>query len=228
MLDAYCYLRVSSNNQLDGFGFDRQFDTIKAYARKNGYKIVEVFREQAVSGTTDETERPQFQRMMAEILTNGVNTVLVEGLDRLAREYRIQETLVVYLASKGVNLISARTGENVTEAIEGDPLRKALVQIQGIFNELDKSQLVLRLKKGKEKAKREGRRTDGQKRYGEESAEEREAITRIRLWRRPRRKGGPPGLTYRAIADRLNKEGPKPKKAESWTPHLVAHFAKKS
>lgn len=227
MKSAFVYLRVSSNNQLDGFGFDRQLDTIKAYAKKNAYKIAEVFKEEAVSGTTDETERPAFQQMMAEILSNGIDTVLVEGMDRLAREYRIQEHLALYFASKGVNLISARTGENVTEAIKGDPMKKALVQMQGIFSELEKSLLVLRLKKGKEKAKKQGKRVDGQKPYGEDSEEERKAITRIKLWRRPRRKGEPPVYTYKQIADRLNKEGPKPKKAERWTPHLVAHFAKK-
>jgi DNA invertase Pin-like site-specific DNA recombinase len=77
--------------------------------------------------------------MVSEIMKDGVDTILVESLDRLAREYRIQEQLLIYLASKGINLISANTGENVTKAISEDPMKKALIQIQGVFAELDKS-----------------------------------------------------------------------------------------
>ena len=91
--------------------------------------------------------------MITAILANGVHVVIVESMDRLARELRIQETLLIYLASKGIDLISARTGENVTQAVKEDPLRKALVQIQGVFAELEKNQLVRRLKKGRERAK---------------------------------------------------------------------------
>jgi len=75
--------------------------------------------------------------MVSEILKNGVKTIIIEGLDRLAIEYRIQESLLIYLASKGIELISARTEENVTHAIIVDLMKKALVQMQGIFAELD-------------------------------------------------------------------------------------------
>ena len=63
--------------------------------------------------------------MIAEILSNGVNAIIIEGLDRLAREYRIQEQLLIYLVSKGISLIPANTGENVTQAIQDDPMKKS-------------------------------------------------------------------------------------------------------
>ena len=67
-----------------------------------------------------------------------MKTVIVESMDRLARELRIQETLLIYPASKGVDLISARTEENITQAVKSDPLKKALVwfpgQIHGVLN----------------------------------------------------------------------------------------------
>ena len=80
--------------------------------------------------------------MVADILSDDCKTIIVEDLTRLAREYRVQENILIYLASKKINLISANTGENITEAIVSDPMRKALVQVQGIFGELDKSMLV--------------------------------------------------------------------------------------
>jgi len=219
MKKAFAYLRVSGQGQVEGYGFDRQAETIEAYARKAGYQIVNSFREEGVSGTTDETERPAFQAMVADILSNGVKTVLIESMDRLARELRVQETLLVYLASKEVDLISARTEENVTEAVQADPLKKALVQIQGVFAELEKNQLVRRLKKGRQTAKEKTGRCEGRKPYGE-TEEEQAAIRRIRAMRR-RRKNGTKGMTLQAIADRLNSEGVTTKDGGQWSPAQV-------
>lgn len=78
------------------------------------------FREEGVLGTKGELDRPVFQEMMQEILRNGVKIIIVERLDRLAREHRVQESLLIYLASKDVTLINASTEENVTEAVQAD------------------------------------------------------------------------------------------------------------
>ena len=64
---AYAYLRVSGQEQLDGSGFDRQQEIIKRYARKNGFRLVQIFREEAVSGTEDETKRPAFQSKIRKV-----------------------------------------------------------------------------------------------------------------------------------------------------------------
>jgi DNA invertase Pin-like site-specific DNA recombinase len=42
--------------------------TIRAYAEKHGYTIEKIFREEGVSGTLDETDRPAFQSIISEIL----------------------------------------------------------------------------------------------------------------------------------------------------------------
>jgi site-specific DNA recombinase len=227
MEKVFLYLRVSTPGQIDGYGFDRQEETCRDFARKAGYEVAGVFQEQGVSGAKDETERPAFQEMMAAILANGVRTVLVESMDRLARELRIQETLLIYLASKGVSLISARTGENVTEAIQGDPLRKALIQMQGVFAELEKNQLARRLRKGRDaKSAEEKRRCEGRKPFGQ-TPEEKHIIQRIRAMRR-RRKNGTPGMTLQAIAERLNEEGITTKDGKRWTPTQVFNVVGKA
>ena len=160
-LKAVGYLRVSSSNQKEGDGFERQEDVINRYAEKYGVEILRVFKDD-ISGTTDEESRPAFQDMVSDLLKNGVRTVIVEGLDRLAREYRIQETLLIYLASKGITLINARTEENITEAVMTDPMRKALVQIQGVFAELEKNLLVKKLRVARERIREKKGKCGGQ------------------------------------------------------------------
>ncbi len=202
---AYAYLRVSGQGQLNGSGFDRQKEAIQAFCKASGYKIEEVFQE-AVSGTTEETDRPAFGNMVTAIRANGVDTIVVESLDRLAREYRIQEQLLIYLASKGIHLIAANTGENVTQAVMDDPMKKALIQIQGIFAELDKSLLVRKLRKAREMKRQQVGKCEGRKGYLE-TDKGKELLALIRKLRRKPRTKGKRRMTFEKVAHRLNEMG---------------------
>ena len=155
MIAAYAYTRVSGRGQLEGSGLERQQEEINRFAKESGYLIKKTFKEEGISGTTTETERPAFQQMVFSILRNGVNHIIVESLDRLARDLQVQLQLCTYIASKEITLICAGTGENITQAILNDPMRKALVQIQGVFAELDKSLVVRKLKNGRIKARQD-------------------------------------------------------------------------
>lgn len=223
MQQAYGYIRVSGKGQVDGDGFRRQEAEIRAFAQANGYEVTEMYREEGISGTTGEADRPAFQAVVEAILRNGVRTIIVEGLDRLAREYRIQETLLVYLASKDITLIAARTGENVTEAIMADPMRKALVQIQGVFAELEKGMLVKKLRVAREKKREAEGKCEGRKGYAD--TEEGRAIIR-EVKRLRRKKPGCKAMTYEQIAERLNEDGRVTMTGLSLTAHTVRCLAK--
>ena len=215
-MKAYAYVRVSGKGQIDGDGFARQEETIRRFAKKRKIEIVGVFKEEGISGTKSETDRPAFQEMLSEILKNGVRTVIVEGLDRLAREYRIQETLIVYLASKNIELFSARTEENVTEAVMADPMRKALVQIQGVFSELEKNLLVKKLRVARERKRKETGKCEGRKSYQEAMPEVVREIKRLR-----RKRKAMPRMSYRKIAEQLNETGWTTMSGKAWTGVLV-------
>ena len=193
-MKAYAYVRVSSKVQVSGNGFDRQEGMILSYSRQSGYEIVGTFREEGISGTADAEHRPAFQEMLLAILANGVRVIIVERLDRLAREYRTQESLLIYLASKGITLISAATREDVTEAINSDPMNRAIIQLQGIFAELEKNLMVKRLKAGNDRVRMETGKSQGRKGYWELMPELFEAA----------RGGKADGMTYEEIAEVLN------------------------
>ncbi len=225
---AFAYLRVSGKHQIAGSGFDRQLKTIEKFCKTSRYGIAEVFREQ-VSGTKDETYRPVFNEMVKEILSNSINTIVVESLDRLAREYRIQETLLIYLASKGITLIAANTGEDITAAIQADPMKKALVQMQGIFAELDKNQLSLRLYKGRQRKKQQEDWREGPHPYGQhpDYPDEKDVLGMIGELRSTTAKNKRP-TTYQAIADRLNKDDIKTRAGRRWSASLVCNILRRS
>ena len=219
-MEAYAYVRVSSQGQVGGDGFDRQLDTIKVYCWKKRIKVADIYREEAVSGTADLESRPMFTEMVGKMLSNGVKTVVVEGLDRLAREYRIQETLLVYLASKGLTLISARMGENVTEAMYDDPMKRALVQIQGVFAELEKGLLVKKRKHARDRKREMTGKCEGRKGYAD-SPTTTNIIGRAAYLRNS-------GLTYPRIAAWLNDEIGTTMDGKEWTPGNVRMLLKRN
>lgn len=225
-MDVYAYLRVSGRGQIDGNGFDRQLETIQAFCDQHGHKLERIFQEQ-VSGTTGEEGRQEFALMVSAILRNGVDTIIVESLDRLAREYRIQEQLLIYLASKGITLIAANTGENITDAVTSDPMRKAMVQIQGVFAELDKSLLVRKLRKAREQVRDQTGKCEGRKGY--KDTEDGMVILR-EIRRLRRRRKGMKRLTFDEVAAQLNAQGHTAANGQPFTGNTVRgilHRAKK-
>lgn len=146
-------------------------------------------------------------------------------MTRLAREYRIQENILVYLASKNIDLIAANTGENITTAIDSDPMKKALVQIQGVFGELDKSLLVRKLRTAREKIRHEKGRCEGSKPFGTLDGEA-DILKTIRRLRRKPRNSHRKRMSYHAIAEKLNRKGFKPRLADKWSASLVHNVLK--
>ena len=218
--EAFGYLRVSTKGQAkeDKHGFKRQKEAIDSFAKNAGFKIIRYYQE-PVSGCKGEEERPAFMEMVSTILReNRISSIVIEGMDRLARELMVQEQLISYLASKGIDLYSANTGENVTQAIKDDPVKKAMVQMQGVFAELEKSRLVKKLRKAREALREKDGRCEGRKPYGCLEGEQ-EGLKLIKsLHRKPK---GKKRMSYQRIAEELNKRGIKPRAADKWEPMTV-------
>lgn len=177
-MEAVAYCRVSSKGQeKDGTGLDRQSEVITKFAKNNDYGVINIYKE-AMTGT--DAERPEFLQMLADLLSNGCRTIIIERLDRLARDLTVQMQLVGLLCSKGITLISADTGTDVTSSYAGDPMMKAMLQVQGVFSELDKSMLVNKLRKARQaKKEKTGCSVEGQKPFGSRPGES-DTIDRIK------------------------------------------------
>lgn len=217
---VFAYLRVSSKGQVRGHGFERQTETISEFAEENGYFVKETFRD-AFTGT--EADRPEFNRMVATILGNGVRTILVESLDRLARDVMVQSLLLAKLAQHGVTLVNCVTGEDVTASMSEDPMRKALIQIQSVFSELEKSRLVGKLRKAREAKKAQNGKCEGRKAFGEKAGEE-ETIAFMRFLRR---KSSGKQMSFARIAEELNGKNVPTRTGAPWQTTTVQNILKR-
>jgi site-specific DNA recombinase len=169
--DAVAYLRCS------GLGagtdtWDRQLEAIAKFCAAENFNVLAQFQEDAVAGKLDKEDRPEFQKMIASCAAANCKVIVVERLDRLARRFGTQESLLTYLAAEGLTLYAADSGENVTEAMMGDPMRRALVQIQGIFAELDKNMTIAKLRKARQRLRQANGKCEGRLKFGQKPGEE--------------------------------------------------------
>ncbi len=162
MRKAYAYLRVSGKGQVDGDGFARQLSAIKAYAAAHDLKIVQVFREEGISGTVENMNRPAWSELMATLHSDGVRTILIEKLDRLARDLMVQEAAIADLRKNGFELISAAE----PDLMASDPTRVLMRQLLGAVAQYDKSQIVLKLRGARMRKRAKDGRCEGRKPYG--------------------------------------------------------------
>lgn len=217
-IEAVGYCRVSSIGQKKtGAGLERQAKDILTFAKKNNYRIQKIYKE-AFTGT--ETARPEFETMVADLLSNGIRTIIIECLDRLARDLSIQLQIIALLASKGITLINAMTGQDVTNPT--DDMTRCMLQVQGSFAELDKRLLVRKLKKGRDAKREKSGSCEGRKPYGFYPGEQ-ETLNRIKeLWRKPQ---GKPRLGPYQIAAILNKENLRTRKGTPWIGSTIRNLA---
>jgi DNA invertase Pin-like site-specific DNA recombinase len=204
MTKAFAYLRVSGKGQVDGDGFERQLAAIKAYAKANDIKIVDVFREEAVSGTLDSFERPAWIAMLNAILSNGVRAIIVEKCDRLARSAGIQEYILMDMQRRGIRVISADAADLETD----DPMRILFRQVVGAIAQYEKAMIVLRLRGARRRIRERDGRCEGRKPYGTREGED-VVLAAMRNLRAS-------GFTFDDLAAELSRRGHSTRTGKPW------------
>jgi DNA invertase Pin-like site-specific DNA recombinase len=212
LIKAFAYLRVSGKGQVDGDGFPRQKAAISAYADAHGIRIKTWFQEEGVSGTKDLENRPALQELMIALHSNGVRTVLIEKLDRLARDLMIQESVIADFQRSGFQLISVKEPDLCSD----EPTRVLLRQMMGAFAQYERSMIVLKLRSARQRARIRDGRCEGRKPFGEREGEQ-DIIARIQ-------KLADRGMNYTEIADKLNAEGLPTRANGQWFPATVSRI----
>lgn len=156
---------------------------------------------------------PALAELMVDLEENGhgVKTVIVEKLDRLARDLMVQEAVIRDFQKHGFDLISATEGHNL---LSEDPTRRFVRQVFGALAEYDKSMLVSKLRAARERVKAKTGKCDGRKGYYE-TDHGKAVLARTKQLRRKRRDMKP--LSFADIADVLNKEGMLTLTGKPWT-----------
>jgi DNA invertase Pin-like site-specific DNA recombinase len=206
----FVYLRVSGRGQIDGDGFDRQLLACQSYAAEHNCEIVEVFREKGICGETELEDRPALSELFAALEENGIKTVLIEKLDRLARDLMVQETIIADIQKSGYALLSTCEPDLCSK----DPSRVLVRQIFGAISEYEKAMIVLKLRGARQRKKAKTGKGEGRHAFGEKPAEAR-TLEQIAEW-------AATGATSQRIATDLNSCNYRTRSGKPWRGTTVA------
>ena len=127
---AFLYLRLSRDDNLEGESYSIQNQKIfltKA-AKDLGYKNLEYFVDDGVSGVT--MDRPGFKAMMAELEKGYAQAVFVKDLSRLGRNYvEVGKLMDTFFPEHDIRLVA------VSDAIDTFEGESEMAPIKNVFNE---------------------------------------------------------------------------------------------
>lgn len=143
MLRGACYVRVSTDNQLENYSIEEQTDRLRAFCRAKDITAVKFYTDGGYSGGN--TDRPALQQMLADIDAGLIDIVIVYKLDRLSRSQK--DTLMLiedkFMANR-VDFISVN--ENFDTST---PFGRAMIGILSVFAQLEKDQITERFTMGR-------------------------------------------------------------------------------
>lgn len=81
------YCRLSRDDELagDSNSIVNQKAILKKYAEDNGFRNIEFYVDDGVSGTT--FDRPDFNRMIADVESGRIGTIIIKDMSRFGRDY---------------------------------------------------------------------------------------------------------------------------------------------
>lgn len=199
---AIGYCRVSTTEQAQqGVSLKAQRSRIKAYCQSHDLDLSSIHADEGISGRR-QGNRPALNEALREVCdSNG--TLICYSLSRLARSTRDALDISQRIQRAGAKLVL------LTERVDTrSPAGKLFFVLLAALAEFESQVIGERTRMALAYKRERGERWSGQPPFGfafkkgklHPKKSEQEIIRRIRRLRRQ-------GLTYRAIADRLNEDG---------------------
>lgn len=143
MIKGACYVRVSTENQLENYSIEEQTARLKAYCEAKDITIVKFYTDGGYSGGS--TNRPALKQLLHDLEYKNLDAVIVYKLDRLSRSQK--DTLMLiedkFLANN-IDFISVN--ENFDTST---PFGRAMIGILSVFAQLEKDQITERFTMGR-------------------------------------------------------------------------------
>jgi DNA invertase Pin-like site-specific DNA recombinase len=161
------YPRVSTRGQVKtGASIPYQDREIRAWARRNGHRIVGMFPEEGRSGALDLEDRAALTAAIDMVATGKAEGLVCYSLDRLAREITVQEAILAKVWDEAGGRVFTTDQGEVLRDDPDDPMPTAMRKMAGVMYELDRRLVVARLRRGRRLKAERGGFAGGGVRYG--------------------------------------------------------------
>ena len=161
---AGLYLRLSQEDERQGesVSIDNQRTMLRKYAEEHGFEIHDEYIDDGVSGTT--FQRPEVQRLLDDVKTGVINTIIVKDLSRFGRNYIEVGQYVDYVfPTFGIRFIAIQ--DNVDTA-KRDSSAMDMMPIMNVFNEWHAANTSKKIRAVKRANAKEGIYTAKKASYG--------------------------------------------------------------
>ena len=110
------YMRVSTEDQVrEGFSLSEQKERLEAFCKFKGYVIKDYYEDAGISAKTG-NERPEFIRLMEDIESGKINTIVALKLDRISRSIFDWENIMKTLEKYNADIVCVNDDINTTTA----------------------------------------------------------------------------------------------------------------
>jgi site-specific DNA recombinase len=213
------YARYSSDLQ-DARSIEDQVAAARDHAAREGWEVVEVYLDAAISGASV-ANRPGLKALMAAAKNKAFDAVLTESMDRLSRDLEDAAGIHKRLAFVGVPIVTLADGE----------MDKTRVAIKGLVGSIFLDDLRQKVKRGLKGRLNEGKIPSGRcfgydpipGRPGERSINEEQAAIIRRIFREYADGRGP-----LAIVGDLNREGVPGPRGGQWNSSTLVGSRKRA
>ncbi len=155
------YERVSSQEQAQhGVSLDEQAERLDLFAKLEGWRPYDHYRDEGVSGGTD--DRPQLQRLMADARAGRIDLVVVTKLDRFFRNTRLLLNYIHELEGYGVGFVAQSEGVDTRKPGIG----KIILSLLGSIAEWERERIGQRVSDFRQHLARQGRWSSGRPPFG--------------------------------------------------------------
>jgi DNA invertase Pin-like site-specific DNA recombinase len=142
------YVRTSTAN---GQTTKNQERELQAVAKRHGWDVVAVYKDQGISGAKGRDKRPGLDRLMQAVARREIDMVAAWSVDRLGRSLTDLLAVLQDLHAKSVDLYLHQQGLDTST-----PSGRAMFQMLGVFAEFERAMIRERVMAGLARATAEG------------------------------------------------------------------------
>ncbi len=222
-MKAAGYVRVSTDDQKNSI--EAQVQEIKTFCTAKGFVLTDIFIDEDVSGGTEIAKRPQGSKLIGMATKKTIDVIVTANIERMFRNNIDGLMTANTLNDANVGMIFLNMGGNLidTRSSVGELIFTTLLGIVQFERKRigERVQTVLQHKKNTGQVY-SGKTPFGKIRDGKnlvDCPQESIVISKILFMKEE-------GLSYQAIADRLNNEGILPKESLKWHKSMVHKICK--
>jgi len=142
------YLRVST----DGQTVENQLLELDRVAKHAGWDVVEIYRDEGISGAKGREQRPDFDRLLKDATRRRFDLVATWSVDRLGRSLKHLVAFLDDVHHLGIDLYLHQQGVDTTT-----PAGKMMFQMLGVFSEFERAMIRERVNAGLARARANGK-----------------------------------------------------------------------